>query len=220
MTITFQGSPSFPNSPVAGVILDVMGNNAFFQNLWSGGFNVSQLAIYEYYHTQGDFSSLQILAPSFNGDSWKITQIAQPSWVQEPMEIDTTGNFTLNAPNGSIVLNSTGGIMLLLNGGGSLNISAGGSTYWNFGNDGSFVPMLGIGASPSQQIGNNNRPVGVILCQQFRTMSGTTPGPNLLGGTGVPAAGLGANGDYYHRLDGAASAHIYFKSAGAWTGIV
>src|SRR5215469_86199 len=43
---------------------------------------------------------------------------------------------------------------------------------------------------------------------------------NLANGTGVPANSIGNNGDYYFRLDGAASAHIYFKSAGAWTALV
>jgi len=43
---------------------------------------------------------------------------------------------------------------------------------------------------------------------------------NLANGVGVPAASIGNNGDYYFRIDGAASAHIYFKSAGAWTALV
>lgn len=50
--------------------------------------------------------------------------------------------------------------------------------------------------------------------------NGTVVGPALYGGTGVPAAGLGVNGDYYFRADGSsATTHIYFKSAGAWAGI-
>lgn len=36
---------------------------------------------------------------------------------------------------------------------------------------------------------------------------------------GVPSATVGANGDYALRQDGAAGAHIYFKSAGAWGAI-
>jgi hypothetical protein len=46
------------------------------------------------------------------------------------------------------------------------------------------------------------------------------PGSALWSGTGVPSTALGANGDYYFRTDGAASAHIYFKAAGAWTALV
>lgn len=41
-------------------------------------------------------------------------------------------------------------------------------------------------------------------------------------GSGVPAAGLGSNGDYYLRSDtpGTANQRIYVKSAGAWAGIL
>ena len=39
-------------------------------------------------------------------------------------------------------------------------------------------------------------------------------------GAGVPSAGLGADGNYYFRSDGGAATHIYFKSAGAWAGII
>lgn len=41
-------------------------------------------------------------------------------------------------------------------------------------------------------------------------------------GAGVPSASLGANGDFYLRSDGAvgASTTIYFKAAGAWSGLV
>lgn len=52
---------------------------------------------------------------------------------------------------------------------------------------------------------------------------GSAPGAwigDLLGGTGVPPNTMGNNGQYYFRTDGAASAHIYFKSAGAWTALV
>lgn len=44
----------------------------------------------------------------------------------------------------------------------------------------------------------------------------------LLSGSGIPGAGLGANGDYYFRVDtpGTANQRLYVKSAGAWTGIV
>ena len=43
----------------------------------------------------------------------------------------------------------------------------------------------------------------------------------LYAGGGVPAATLGRNGDYYFRSDGTAGANttIYFKAAGAWTGL-
>lgn len=44
----------------------------------------------------------------------------------------------------------------------------------------------------------------------------TTQGGALYGGSGVPAAGLGANGDVYFRVDGGAGTTIYQKRAGAW----
>ena len=41
----------------------------------------------------------------------------------------------------------------------------------------------------------------------------------LRAGTGVPASGLGANGDYFFRTDGSAGTAIYFKTGGAWSAI-
>lgn len=38
----------------------------------------------------------------------------------------------------------------------------------------------------------------------------------LLSGSGVPGAGLGVNGDFYFRIDGAAGSSLYMKRAGAW----
>jgi hypothetical protein len=44
----------------------------------------------------------------------------------------------------------------------------------------------------------------------------------MYSGNGVPAAGLGANGDFYFRFDtpGTANQRLYVKAAGAWTGIL
>jgi len=53
--------------------------------------------------------------------------------------------------------------------------------------------------------------------------NGTTAGPAHWGGTGAPATGLGAVGDYYFRSDTPSTANqrIYVKTAAAvWTGIV
>jgi hypothetical protein len=75
-----------------------------------------------------------------------------------------------------------------------------------------------IGAVQSQILGApGTTPMPVTAASV--TLGGAA-GVHLLAGTGVPAAGLGANGDYYFRQDGAATAHIYFKSAGAWAGLV
>lgn len=52
--------------------------------------------------------------------------------------------------------------------------------------------------------------------------SPTIINPLITGGTGAPAGGLGANGDFYFRGDtpGVANQRIYIKSAGVWVGIV
>jgi len=55
------------------------------------------------------------------------------------------------------------------------------------------------------------------------TNNGSVAGPRTLGGTGAPATGLGAVGDYYFRSDtpGTANQRIYVKTAAAvWTGIL
>lgn len=39
---------------------------------------------------------------------------------------------------------------------------------------------------------------------------------SLLSGSGVPAAGLGVNGDVYFRVDSTAGASLYVKRSGAW----
>lgn len=46
---------------------------------------------------------------------------------------------------------------------------------------------------------------------QLQTNSG------ILAGNGVPAAGLGSNGNFYFRYDGVAGTFIYHKAGGAWT---
>ena len=43
---------------------------------------------------------------------------------------------------------------------------------------------------------------------------------NIWFGTGVPSASLGANGDYYFRVDGSTTTHLYFNSSGSWAGII
>ena len=48
---------------------------------------------------------------------------------------------------------------------------------------------------------------------------GTIIGP-LIGGNGVPAAGLGTDGSFYFRYDGSAGAFIYHRAAGVWTAVI
>lgn len=45
-------------------------------------------------------------------------------------------------------------------------------------------------------------------------------GAKIYAGAGVPASGLGANGDFYLRTDGTLlTSTLYKKVAGAWVGI-
>jgi hypothetical protein len=87
--------------------------------------------------------------------------------------------------------------------------------------------LLGVAGAPALPVPAGVMPTsggtftGPLTLNSSLTLGGgTTPFPKLWGGTGVPAAGLGANGDYFLRADGGATAHLYFKSAGAWAGIV
>ncbi len=80
----------------------------------------------------------------------------------------------------------------------------------------------------------NNTPIGgtTRAAVSGTTVSATTalqPGTDagaaqtactLRAGTGAPNNANGNNGDYYFRSDGGAGTHIYFKTAGAWAGIV
>lgn len=58
---------------------------------------------------------------------------------------------------------------------------------------------------------------GNVTASGSRQLGGAS---TLFSGTGAPAGGLGANGDFYFRQDGGAVSHIYFKSAGAWSGLI
>lgn len=97
--------------------------------------------------------------------------------------------------------------------------AGGGVTDQNPGGPGHLIPYssgAGFGAN-TQDIGSNSWPVrncyiGTAL--QFGVSGANQSG--LRSGTGVPAAGLGANGDFYFRLDGAVGAALYQKRAGAW----
>lgn len=69
-------------------------------------------------------------------------------------------------------------------------------------------------------------PAGVVSASGTASLgvgNGTLAGPKLWGGTGAPATGLGAVGDFYFRSDtpGTANQRIYAKTAAAvWTGIL
>jgi len=58
---------------------------------------------------------------------------------------------------------------------------------------------------------------GNIASQGSAQLGGTS---TLFAGSGAPGAGLGSNGDYYFRQDGGVNTHLYFKAAGAWSGLI
>src|SRR5215471_10584329 len=92
---------------------------------------------------------------------------------------------------------------------------------WYLAGSGAFQPgtdnTRDIVAIPNNRIRNLYMASGIFLGANVAGQ-----GPAMYGGSGAPAAGLGANGDYYFRSDTPATANqrIYVKSAGAWVGIV
>jgi hypothetical protein len=62
-------------------------------------------------------------------------------------------------------------------------------------------------------------PVTAAAAQGAHLTNGSVVGPTIWGGSGVPAASLGSNGDTYLRSDtpGTSSQRQYIKSAGSWT---
>jgi hypothetical protein len=91
----------------------------------------------------------------------------------------------------------------------------GGGTFWQFFTDGTLrAPgdnLYDIGASGASRPRNIYAGGGHYLGNTTATQGGA-----LFGGSGVPAAGLGANGDVYFRSDGGAGTTMYQKRAGAW----
>ncbi len=43
---------------------------------------------------------------------------------------------------------------------------------------------------------------------------------NMYSGVGAPSSSFGMDGDFYFRTDGSTGAHLYFKTAGVWGGLV
>jgi len=90
---------------------------------------------------------------------------------------------------------------------------------WYLAGSGAFQPgtdnQRDLGAIPNNRVRNLYLAQGVFLGANVAAQ-----GPALYGGSGVPAAGLGANGDFYFNSAGAAGTAIYQKRAGAWVGLV
>lgn len=99
---------------------------------------------------------------------------------------------------------------------GSLFLSAGAATRWSIiGTSGELSPT-GNGLLDIGDFAHLVR--NVFVAAAYIQTQGA--GSFHYGGTGVPLAGLGANGDFYFRVDGAALTTIYQKRGGAWVGIV
>lgn len=103
-----------------------------------------------------------------------------------------------------------------------------GSSYWNdwyeklrlLVEQATNLPWGNITGTPTTLAG-----YGVATTGTGNAVQQTSPtiiSPLITGGTGAPAGGLGANGDFYFRGDTPAVANqrIYVKSAGAWIGIL
>ena len=79
-------------------------------------------------------------------------------------------------------------------------------------------------ASLLTQRGNNITIPGTLTAGN-KIFPGTDAGvtqtvAGLYAGTGAPNNANGNNGDFYFRSDGGVLTRIYFKTAGAWVGIV
>ena len=95
-------------------------------------------------------------------------------------------------------------------------LMSGFNTNWEMDSDsGGNYRIYQPAQSPALEISNSNK-VSITNGIQLGGASTT------YSGSGVPASGLGNNGDYYLRSDtpGTANQRIYVKSAGAWVGIV
>jgi hypothetical protein len=109
----------------------------------------------------------------------------------------------------------------LLNSGGDLQLS--GSGTWGFpnwtveGGTGHFYPNQ-TGADLVLDIGKSTKKVRTLYVGNVAINGAST----LYSGSGAPAAGTGANGDFYFRFDtpGTANQRLYVKSAGAWVAIL
>jgi hypothetical protein len=100
-------------------------------------------------------------------------------------------------------------------GASGINFRPGASDKWIMSNNGA----LYAAADNTSDIGQvaANRPRNMYVASGYYLGNTTaTQGGALFGGSGIPAAGLGANGDVYFRTDGASGATIYQKRAGAW----
>lgn len=213
---------------------DIVGNYAYFNhlciagNIVAGGGSIigtNSFSLYEYNRGPTDYARLLITVPP--GGPYTIQTDAQPVGVptNRDLVISATDDIQINAANhlefsgiSAIALATTGGssyIQLEVPSNGTIQFYIGGATALVLDNTFALAPLTSsiwdLG-KPTQAF--RNIFVGTSL--QFPSQSA------LRSGTGVPAAGLGNDGDYYFRFDGTGgvgNTHIYFKTAGAWSSI-
>lgn len=117
--------------------------------------------------------------------------------------IDTEVLLITNTNGGIFFANDSGGTITTTIEGSGTNIPWSGSPHFR-----SLVNINTIGYT------TNNPFVQIPTGLKLQSTS------TLFSGTGVPAVGLGANGDFYFRQDTTATPHIYKKISGTWTSIV
>lgn len=155
------------------------------------------LQIYESFISDTDFMRLSLNATI--GGPFLITTEFAGSGVARDLQISAANK-----------------LQLISRGATTLEFWTSNSLRWQIGAGGGLLPFTDatfpLGNTTTSRISQ----VGTV------TLSLATQSPFgfMFGGTGVPSVGIGANGDFFFRVDGAALTTIYQKRAGVWTGIV
>jgi hypothetical protein len=156
---------------------------------------VSAFNVYEYFNSNTD--NVRIGLQTATGGPEFIGVQAAPTSVTRDLAVGTTGNLSLGSGNTNrwTIFGTSGHLVANVDG------------VYDIGQSGLNRP---------RNIYALNAIVGGFLQLTSQGIAG-----NILGGTGVPAAGLGSNGDFYFNVSGAAAlTAIYQKRAGVWVGIV
>ena len=157
-----------------------------------------------------------------------LTVSAGPSTITGDLTVTPA---TVNG-GAKVTANTNAGLVAYVN---NTNAGTGAYSVWGSQNDQGANGVLWMGVTSSGYTASPGASTGIIVVgssvnglflntgskglfapgfSAFQTASA------LWAGTGVPANGSGANGDYYFRSDGGVTSHIYYKSAGAWAGVI
>ena len=166
------------------------------------------------------------------GAVWLCTAAGTPgTWLPVVATIDANGVMTLTATKGAntfqLVIDPNASNWNLVNNGTvKVRIDGSGNTYANsFNKQGSGQLVINTGSGGPLKFNINSAATASIdVNGNFLTLAGGqigwTGGTVLLQGAGVPAAGLGANGNFYFNNTAATPATaVYQKQAGAWVAI-